>query len=56
MSEDLKDIAREVHAILYSKRKDEQQDIIRTYYDTNAGESINLLQNNFFAFFSRFFL
>ncbi|CAB4389642.1 hypothetical protein RhiirA5_131147 [Rhizophagus irregularis] len=36
MSEDLKDIAREVHAILYSKRKDEQQNIIRTYYDTNA--------------------
>ncbi|GES93670.1 hypothetical protein GLOIN_2v1875234 [Rhizophagus clarus] len=33
---DLKDIAREVHGILYSKRKDEQQDIIRTYYDTNA--------------------
>jgi len=36
MSEDLKDIAREVHATLYSKRKDEQQNMIRTYYDTNA--------------------
>lgn len=55
MSEDLKDIAREVHAILYSKRKDEQQNIIRTYYDTNAGELINLLHDNFLAFFSRFF-
>jgi len=40
MSEDLKDIAREVHAILYSKRKDEQQNMIRTYYDINAGELI----------------
>lgn len=55
MSEDLKDIAREVHAILYSKRKDEQQNIIRTYYDTNASELINLLTDNFLAFSQGFF-
>jgi hypothetical protein len=53
MSEDLsdvKDIGREVHAILYSKRKDEQQNMIRRYYDTNAGELIDLSHNNFLAF------
>ena len=46
MSEDLsvKDIARDVYSILYSKRKNEQRNMVRTHFDPNAGELIDLSQ------------
>ncbi|CAG8564237.1 16183_t:CDS:2 [Funneliformis mosseae] len=38
MSQELstKDIAREIYVILYSKRKNEQRIMIKTYFDVNA--------------------
>ncbi|CAI2187203.1 2621_t:CDS:2 [Funneliformis geosporum] len=48
MSQELsiKDIAREIYVILYSKRKNEQRIMIRTYFDANAEEPIIFVQGH----------